>query len=433
MHAQVFPTSGVLAGTGPIANLDNSGTGFDSPYQKWTVSADFTYYKTGWKGSHEVQFGVYGQPLIRIESSQLLPANGVVLQEEVLRNAANPAGGTIPFHRQTYSLTSYTDTALDSSDYAFYVQDSWRPAARITVTAGLRADIISRTDKLFDVTVQDTTAIGPRLGVNYMLTADNRNALRASWGRVHETLAQNIETAGTNIAGVRDEFDTDLNGSLRDRVRVAVEHGAREQPQARHGPQAAAGRRVHGRLPPPVALADGVRRELPAPGVPRPDRVRGSNGIYTGGVFSGYKDPTQNQIYLVTENTWNWPVYNGLEFQVARQGRAFQMIGSLSRQWRHIAGDWQPNDPASFIQPGAFPNDMGIGATKGAVGDANSLSGSSQARAQVWRDYSANVTASYLTPGHPARDELLVPGRPLVRPHRHPRSPPPTPPSDPRS
>ena len=100
----------------------------------------------------------------------------------------------------------------------------------------------------------------------------------------------------------------------------------------------------------------------------------------------------------MTENTWNWPVYNGLEFQFARQGRSLQVIASLSRQWRHIAGTWQPNDPASFIQPAAFENDMGIGATKGAVGDANSLSGSSQARAQVWRDYSASVAVSYLTP-----------------------------------
>ncbi len=122
------------------------------------------------------------------------------------------------------------------------------------------------------------------------------------------------------------------------------------------------------------------------------------NGIYNGNVFAGYKDPTQNQIYLVTENTWNWPVYNGVELQFARQGRSVQLIASLSRQWRNFEGTWQPNDPASFIQPSAFPNNMGIGATKGAVGDANSLSGSSQARAQVWRDYSASIALSYLTP-----------------------------------
>ncbi len=201
VHQQTFFSAGVLQGTGPIANLDNSGVGFDSPYQKWTASADFTYYKNGWKGSHELQFGFYGQPLIRVKSNQVLPASGFVLQEEVLRNPANPAGGTIAFHRQVYSLANYTDTSLDSSDYALYVQDSWRPAPRVTVTAGVRADIISRTDKLFDVPVQDTTAVGPRVGVNYILTSDNRNALRASWGRVHETLAQNIETAGTNISG----------------------------------------------------------------------------------------------------------------------------------------------------------------------------------------------------------------------------------------
>jgi hypothetical protein len=262
----------------------------------------------------------------------------------------------------------------------------------------LRVDFISRTDKLFDLKVQDTAAIGPRFGVHYMLTSDNRNAVRASWGRIHETLAQNVETAGTNVVGVREAWDTDLNGSF-ETVFITPSSTA-----------LASNRRLDEDRKQPRAdeFTVGYRRQLPWQMVfdvsflRREYRDRTGyieqNGIYSGSVFAGYQDPTQNQIYLVTENTWNWPVYNGLELQFARQGRSVQVIASLSRQWRDFKGTWQPNDPASFIQPDAFPNDKGIGATKGSVGDANNLSGSSQARAQVWRDYSASVALSYLTP-----------------------------------
>ncbi len=398
VHSQVFPSSGVLLGSGPIAYLDNSGSGFDSPYQKWTVSADFSYYKTGWKGSHEIQFGLYGQPLIRVQSDIKLPAGGFILQEEVLRNAANPGGGTIPFHRQIASVADYTDQTVDSSDYAVYVQDAWRPIARLAVTAGVRVDFITRTDKIFDVRVQETTAAGPRLGVNYMISADQRDALRASWSGIHEVLAQNIVTAGTALAGIRDEYDTDLNGTFETvfvtppSTAVSSDRRLDENRKQPRVDEVSVGYRRQ--FPGQVAVdVSWVRREYR-------DRTAyvDENSIIENGVFKGYRDPTQNQIYYVTENTWNWPVYNGLELQVARQGTTWQLIGSLTRQWRHVAGTWQPNDPALFIQPEAFDNDKGIGATRGSQGDANSLSGRSMAGAQVWRDNIFSVAGSYQLP-----------------------------------
>ena len=68
------------------------------------------------------------------------------------------------------------------------------------------------------------------------------------------------------------------------------------------------------------------------------------------------------------------------------------------RQWRHIDGTWQPNDPAAFIQPDAFANDTGIGSTTGAPRPrptTNSLSGTQMtsyvtATAQ-WQDHVAGA------------------------------------------
>jgi hypothetical protein len=125
----------------------------------------------------------------------------------------------------------------------------------------------------------------------------------------------------------------------------------------------------------------------------RPTLVE-TNGKYQGQVFAGYIDEAFNEIFKATNNQWNSPVYRSLEFSLTRRAARTQVIASLVRQWRHIDGTWQPNDPASFITPASFASDTGIGSTTGttsAATDANSLSGThmtqrSTASAQ-WQDY----------------------------------------------
>ena len=48
----------------------------------------------------------------------------------------------------------------------------------MTVNAGLRVDVVHRHDNLFDVDVQDSVEVGPRFGINYMVTRDQRNLVR---------------------------------------------------------------------------------------------------------------------------------------------------------------------------------------------------------------------------------------------------------------
>jgi hypothetical protein len=98
------------------------------------------------------------------------------------------------------------------------------------------------------------------------------------------------------------------------------------------------------------------------------------NGIYENGVFKGYRDESFNDIYKITNNVWNWPVYTFFELQATKQVDRLQAIASYTHQWRHLAGTWQPNDPASFIQPDAFPNSKGIGSTTSTFESQNSLS-----------------------------------------------------------
>jgi hypothetical protein len=65
----------------------------------------------------------------------------------------NYASAQVPFHRRYVDakdglLTSY----IGANDYAWCLQDRWRPWQRLTITAGLRADWVSSQDWLFHIT-----------------------------------------------------------------------------------------------------------------------------------------------------------------------------------------------------------------------------------------------------------------------------------------
>ncbi len=399
VHLSAFASGGRLDGSGAIAQLDNSNNGsFVQPYDKITLSADLTHFRRGWFGSHEFQVGIYAQPLIRIDSRLIIPNNGFLLEELVAVDPNDLSRGTRPFHRQVYDRTEIQSSLLDSSDYAFYLQDAWRPSDRLTVSAGLRVDVIDRTDKLFDQKVQDSVELGPRVGLNYMLTADRQNSLRASWSRVHESLAQNIISAGSNTAAIQDLYDTDLNGTFETVFDTPA--ATRLNPSLEFDPDR--------NQPSADEFVIGYRRQLPGQTaidvswLRRTFRDRTAyvetNRIIEDGVFRGYRDVNRNDVFLVTENIWNQPVYNGFEIQASRQTQALQVIASYSRQWRSLHGTWQPNDIASILQPGAFANDRGIGNTKGAQGDANSLSGTAQAGYSGWRDHTIRAAAAWQGP-----------------------------------
>jgi hypothetical protein len=376
VHQSVFSFGGRLVGTGTLVVLDNLTGAADQPADKVTLAADATWYHSSKVGSHEVQAGVYFQPRLHERTTQHYANGGYALEEVVLRDPSNPATGFVPFHRQIYDQVDVPLRWADGHDYAFYGQDAWRPLPRLTVSAGVRVDVIGRKDSAFNVETQDSTEFGPRFGVNYQLTRDSRRVIRASWTRVADVLAQTTQSAGSNASGFRDLYDTDLNGTF-DTTFVTpgvsaqstdrVLDDARQQP---HTDEWIVGYREQ--LPGRVSIdASLVRREF----LERTALVE-INGIYDGEVFRGYRDEAFNDILKITNNVWNWPVYTFLELQATKQTERMQVIASYTHQWRHVGGTWQPNDPASFIQPHAFPNSKGIGSTTSTFETQNSLSSS---------------------------------------------------------
>jgi len=125
-------------------------------------------------------------------------------------------------------------------------------------------------------------------------------------------------------------------------------------------------------------------------------QIQASRQIYNGNVWAGLKNPSQNSIYLVTNNKWNWFVYQGVDFTVTKQTSKINLIGTYTRSWDHIAGTWQPNDPASIIQPSAFADNAGLGTVRGNT--TNSLTGSADTRDRMWQYHQFRTGVTWSAP-----------------------------------
>ena len=398
-----FVSAGRRTGSGVLGTTNVNPAVTASPTSKVTLQGDLTYYKTGWIGSHEFQTGLFAQPRLSNRDDRRYPNGGASLEELSLRDPTNLNSGAILFHRRVYDTDSITSASRLARDYAGYVQDAWKPSSRLTLNAGIRIDKVLVRDRVYNVDVQDSWQIGPHFGGTYVLTSDEQNVLRANWGRVADLPQPGyLPSAGGNPIGFTDYFDNNLDGVLETVFRTPPSTNAASNQLVdpkRHQPFI-------------DEWITGYRRQLPgqvsidASFVHRAYRDRPANvetnGIYTGGVFSGFQNVNQNQIYLVTNNTWNTQVYSGLEFTVAKRTSKINLIAGYTRGWQHLDGTWVPNDPASFIQPSAFPNDKGIGTIRGneqsLTNNAGSLSGAADTRSPSWQKHAFRSGAAYNAP-----------------------------------
>jgi len=400
----VVPSSGQLVGTTQLATTGNVLSATASPYSKWTITGDATMFR----GDHEIQAGLFLQPHM-IRKDVITYANGgTALEEFVLANPNNPAGGIQPFHLRVYQAATGILDEGHFSDNALYVQDAWRPTDRMTINAGIRVDHVGRYDDLFNVNLQDSWEVGPRLGVNYLVTSDARNSVRASYMRLADAANINnfsasgsgTQGSGSQAIGYTDYFSTKLDGTWNTSFVTPAATSA--------NPSVVPAAAYH--QPYVNELAFGYRRQFAGQWygdigyVYRQYKDRTAlvetNGIYTGNVFQGYTNQSLNQIYSLTNNVWNWPVYKALEVIAAKQSSQLQLLFSYTQVWPHLAGTWQPNDPASFIQPNAFAFDRGLLSNDNRTASANNgLDVSTAGQSSIeWMQQVARANVTYHAP-----------------------------------
>jgi hypothetical protein len=396
IYSSAALSAGRLTGSGQIAQLNNLPSRSAQPATKGTFSADATYYLSSLLGSHELQTGVYMQQFgytSTIEYSN----GGDALWQGVLNVKEDPTQGYRIFSRRIYDVPSVQNADVAAHDYAFYLQDAWKATPRLTFNVGVRFDQVTATDQLFAVDVLDAWHVGPRFGATYALSANRTSILRGTWGRVHDIPNSTyLGTAGSQAAGYTDYLDNELDGTFNTVLTQPASSrlsSDRVIDPERHQPfidewLVGYQQQFPGQLSVDVSWVHRDYRDRPA--------LVEVNGLYDGGVFSGVRDESQNLIYQVTNNRWNSFAYNGFEVTVAKRTRRTQLLGSYTRNFQHLDGTWQPNDPASFIQPGAFANDRGLGTIRG--NETNSLSGTSDTRSPSWQKHTLRVGGTYFLP-----------------------------------
>lgn len=411
-HQGITINSGRATGTGSLAeggNLDG-GSGSYQPASLITLRGDLTYYRDGLAGTHEFQTGFFAEPRSTYDQTTFYVNNGFILEERRMIDANNAAAGTIPFHRRYVDTLELTTRAANDRDWAFYGQDTWRPNNRLTATIGVRFDFVKRVDQIFNITRENTHIVQPRVGFSYLVTRDAKNVLRGSYTRSGEQMMGRdaVTTFGANSrVGQRDEYDNNGDGVF-EVVQVSPATTA-----------SIANNQFDPDLHQPFVdeLILGYRKQLPyrigidVAGIHRVYKDTYGrvdiNGIYPDGPnkpFGGFGlvDPNQGIIYRQTNNTWSRLNYTALEITITKNlSQGIQLISGINRQWQHISGDWNPHDPARYIQPSAFPNNRLLYQPRGNNED-NSLpitaGTNTLTYGPTWQKYRMNFGATYAAP-----------------------------------
>ena len=411
VHQSTVISNGRPTGTGTLVMMNNFQNEQIQPSWMWVFRADLTYFRDdAWLGSHEFKTGFWGAPVLARDVLTRTVNDGFILERVRQLDPNDPAAGTVPFYRRFETPSEVLTTAARDSDYAVYVQDTWKPHPRVTANLGVRADFVRRYDDIFDVERMNSINIGPRLGVSYLVTPDARNVLRAFWGRLHEQVngRDPITTfspfAQPNGRERREQWDANGDGNFEQQLitpaattqisEIAFDPDIRQP----HVEEFVLG--FAKQFPGQISLDVAATRRAFKDGYGETD----INGFYPDGPnqpFGGFGrvDPNRGTIMQETNASWTDVIVTNLEAVLAKNlSHNFQVMASITRQWQHLEGTWNPTDPARFIQPDAFENNRDLSRHLFGNGDDNSLDGGGRESGVAYRPYSFRMAGQFYAP-----------------------------------
>ena len=402
---------GLPTGTGAgLVTMNNAQTQPIQPSWMWVFRGDVTYFREAWAGSHEFKTGIWAAPVLARDVLSRTLNDGFILQRVRQRDPNNPAAGTVPFYQRIESPSETLTTAARDRDYAFYLQDSWKPHARVTANVGLRADFVRRFDDIYKVERMNSANYGPRFGVAYLVTSDARNVVRAFYGRLVEQVngRDPITTyspfSQPSQRSRRELYDADGDGRFE--IENVTPAGNPQISALAFDPnvhQPFVDELVLGyakQFKGQISLDLSATRRAFKDGYGEID----INGFYPSGPnqpFGGFGrvDPNRGLIMQQTNASWTDVIVTDVEAVLAKNmSHNFQAILTVTRQWQHLDGTWNPTDPARFIQPDAFPNNRDLSRHLFGNGDDQSLDGMGRESGVAYRPYSLRMAGQYLGP-----------------------------------
>ncbi len=401
IYTTYVASAGTLVGQGSsLATLNNLNSVTTSPAQKPTISGDLTYYIPKAWGTHELETGFYLEPHELNKTTTYYANGGGIIQEDAaLKVATDPSQGYFVFHTQSVNgVTSNLSSYVGANDYAWYIQDRWHPIARLSITAGLRPDWVSARDAQFKVTTEHAWNWAPRVGGAFVLTKNQKNVVRASWTKLTDiTNASYLGTAATSTVTTTNTY-YNPNGTQYGQIvtpgSTSSFLGKTFDPGRHQGfvREWLVGYRTQlpGEVLVDVSYIDREYRDRPA--------EIDTNQIYTttstGTVWSGLVNPALTNTYYITNNRYNWFVYQGYEITVSKQTKKVQLFGTYTYSPDHLGGTFQPNDPTAILEPTKFANNAGLGTVRGY--DINDYTGDTRNR--MWQRNQSRTGVTYKAP-----------------------------------
>lgn len=371
MNTQVYESSyidgGVRYGRNILVSYGNFYDGYGEfavDEQQWQVTSDANYYIDDFSGSHDVKFGIYAKPLAENQFKRFFTTSPVSTYY-VLSNPADPSSTQIPFYRITYDREEYTFEKRVGKNFAVYLNDVWKPTDRLSIEVGLRYDYVSQADEVEgnSVDVVSLGAFSPNIGINYALTEDRKNVIRASYAMRHQNVtAYTLPTSEQGLQmGYTEEYDVNLDGIFETVLRQNEQY---IDPRYTSIEDLSLGY-THD-------FIIGYSRELPWNATLNIDYTYrqfrdmlewyNTNPIYENGVFVGVEDPTfaWGERWQLMNNEWNWKEYHSLDVTFNRNfSDNFTILASYTFEYGELKGDWSPYSEYYHLQPGTFPSYAG--------------------------------------------------------------------------
>ena len=395
-----------LSGDALLGVLNNDDRRRYQVSSHWEFKGDLTYFLQGGGVSHEIKTGFLVAPRSLYRQTDNYSNGGFYIEDRVLIDPNNLSGGHVPFRRQFADPFAVVVVDANESDFGFYVQDQWRPIDRLTLSLGVRVDFVTRKDELFNFTRQDSTEFAPRIGFSLMLDADAKNVIRGSAVRLHAGMTGRdgpTRFASGAVTTITTVFDNDLDGVFETTQLSSSSSDAL----------------IKQRFDPDLSqpyideLILAYRRQFPGQLVldiaGTMKHVENNfaeidiNGIYPAGpglpfLGFGLVDVNRGRVRQQTNGAWSRNNLWAGDFTVTKNmSNDFMLYSTLGVQKHNISGDWNPTDPARFIQPTTFPNNKGLSDTRG-NGDENSLGQGDNGSQDIWKHYTFSFMGQWDAP-----------------------------------